>query len=612
MHDAISLKKRLLISLWLLLLLGILLPFWFYHRDFKNEILAEAKQETVQRMEHIAWLVTDGKSFESMPAFNEWINQVGRQLSLRITYASAAGRVLVDSELTPEEAQKFENLAGRPEFLQAMNRDIGLSIRTSKLSKQEHIFVAKKITPKSPLPAGVLRIASPFSPVKSLLDNVTRGFLFLLAIIFVATLFLSWALIRRLRIPVSEMAQAVEAIGAGDFKRRIPGRDQELYPLALAINRMADNISSRIDKIHSREQHLQAVFDGMNEGVMVLNPRGNIVEVNRAFSEFSASREKCLGKKPLEVVRSLELQEACERILAGNSGFDTATALEVQLAPDRFFNVNIVKLGVSPKGFGAIIVFHDISKIKRLEKVRQDFVANVSRELNAPLVSVKTHIQKVISESAQLDEKARVSLTSSIRETEHLLGIVRDLLQLASLDSSPMQFQTLSANPAGALAAAWDDCLAAAIDKNVHLESNLPENGIDVAASFEQLVQVFRNLLRNGIKYSPEGGTLTIGHSVEGEMVTLHVLDEGPGIPRNRQDRIFERFYRAGKPVTDQHASSGLGLAIAKHIVQNHGGAIWVRSPGTNRKDGATFFFSMHAARERRLSDSEDTRIVLH
>ncbi|MHC1726052.1 MAG: ATP-binding protein [Syntrophobacteraceae bacterium] len=586
------------------------MPFWFYHKGFNREIITASRQQATQQLDHISWLIED-KSFQSVEELHQWLSVVGRQLNSRLTYIGTDGRALADSHFTMDEVNKFESLAHRPEFAQAMSGETGSAIRISKVSEQEYIFAAKKINLKQPLSPGVIRIALPFSPVKSQLDRAANGFVFLLTIIFIATFLISWALVRRLRIPVSEMTSAVTAIGAGDYSRRIPGQDRELYPLALAINRMADTLGRRLQKISDRQQHLDAVFDGMQEGVMVLSPKGKIIEVNRAFRELVSPGTTCIGKNPLEVVRNLELQDASDRILSRANLEQSTAAIEVPLGRDRVFSVDIVRAEGQTKDMGAIVVFHEISKIKRLEKIRQDFVSNVSRELNAPLVSIKAHVEKILA-GTSIAEKTRDSLRAVLKETSDLLSIVEDLLQLAALDSSPVQHALLSANPAQALDMAWDQCRAAAVARNVELEVDLPPLGIDVATNLDQLARVFRNLLGNGIKYSPEGGRLSVGHCFEGEMVIFSVQDEGPGIPPRQQDRIFERFYRTGKQVAGVHASSGLGLAICKHIVQNHRGTIWVQSPNTGRKNGATFLFSMPRAGKESMMEERPQESALH
>ncbi|MGA2400094.1 MAG: ATP-binding protein [Syntrophobacteraceae bacterium] len=597
MHNSTSLKRRLLFSLWLLLVLGVLLPFWFYHRNFNREIIAESKQNAIHQLNHLCWLMENEKTFQNLEQIQNWLSLVAKQLDARLTFIGLDGRPLADSQLFPA-AIGTENLSTRPEFIQALSGDMGLAIRPSETSGQEHILAAKKISLNAPLPTGVMRVAFPFSPFKALLDRAATGFVFLLTIIFTATFLISWGLIRRLRIPISEMTEAVDAIGEGDYRRRIAGRDRELYPLALAINRMADRINQRAQKTQRSARYLDAVFDGMQEGVMVLNPKGKIIEVNRAFRELVTPGETCVGKNPLEVLRNLEFQEACERIveLDAPQGGEQSEAIEVPFGRDRIFGVNIVKPGDKSGELGAIVVFHEISNLKRLEKVRQDFVSNVSRELNTPLISIKAHAQKILAENHGVDDRSRISLVAILEGTNHLLSVVKDLLQLAALDSSPVRFRSLCSNPAQALEAAWDECRPAAVAKNIELVSDLPEVGIEVAAGIDQLTQVFRNLLANGIKYSPEGGRLNVEHSLGPDMITFTVQDEGPGIARQHQDRIFERFYRAGKPASGALASSGLGLAICKHIVQNHGGTIGVRSPKEDQKSGAAFFFSMHLA----------------
>ncbi len=598
MRNFITFRIRLLVGLWLILALGMLLPFWLYQRNFSNEIISDAKAAAIRQMDHLYWVLSE-KTFRNTDELQTWLSQAGQQLNLRISFIDLDGRALADSKLLPAQISGFENLSGRPEFLQAISEKMGWAIRYSKVSHAQHVFVAKKISLSGPFPPGVLRIASPFSTIKNLLSSLSRWFVFLIAITFAATLVLSWALIRRLRVPVSELVKAVDAIGAGNFKYRVHTGDEVIYPLAVSINRMAETMGGRKEEMTGRCQRLEAVFDGMREGVMVLNSKGRILEVNRAFGELIAPRQTCLGRNPLEVVRSIELQEACERVLARTAPDCPVESIEVSPGRHRVFSVSIVKLCDHNQYEGAIVVFHDISNIKRLEKVRQDFVANVSRELAAPLVSIQTHIQNVLDVDFSLEEKTRNSLSATLKEAGHMLRIVDDLLQLAALESGQAISPKVSINPAAALAEAWDQCRSEAVHKQIQLDSTLPETGIGVAADFGQLVRVFRNLLENGIKYSLEGGKLRVGHRTEGDTaIVFSVRDEGTGIPRQHQQRIFERFYRAGKPISGEQTSTGLGLAICKHIVQNHGGTIWVESPNPFQQNGATFHFSMRLAQE--------------
>jgi len=210
---------------------------------------------------------------------------------------------------------------------------------------------------------------------------------------FLATAWLSYRLIRRLSRSLDSVVHAVDTIADGNTKPRIhftPG--EELHPLADAVNRMAESTGRQFLALRTQQQELEAVFNAMREGVMVLDSSCRIQSVNRALSELLGEQEKVLGRRPLEVVLSLELQEACDRILASTDEYQESSPpqyLLILIGNDRTFEVNIVRLPDQGENTGAVVVFHDMSRLKQLEKVRQDFVANVSHELRTPLTSIK-------------------------------------------------------------------------------------------------------------------------------------------------------------------------------------------------------------------------------
>jgi two-component system phosphate regulon sensor histidine kinase PhoR len=242
------------------------------------------------------------------------------------------------------------------------------------------------------------------------------------------------------------------------------------------------------------------------------------------------------------------------------------------------------------------VVFHDISELKRLEKVRRDFVANVSHELRTPLTSIKGYAETLLAEEEGVRGDGRSFLEIILKHANHMSKMVDDLLQLARLEARHETLEPGAVDAAEALQSAWKECAALAAAQNVHLENLLLEEGVTVRADSDQLAQVFRNLLENGIKHSPPGGSVRVSCTLGSETATFQVYDEGTGIPLQAQERIFERFYRVEKNRSDHTGSTGLGLAICRHIIQNHGGRIWVESPPPEANKGSAFFFTLPLA----------------
>jgi two-component system phosphate regulon sensor histidine kinase PhoR len=244
---------------------------------------------------------------------------------------------------------------------------------------------------------------------------------------------------------------------------------------------------------------------------------------------------------------------------------------------------------------GAIIALHDISDLKMLEKIRRDFVSNASHELRTPLTSIKGYTEILMSEES--DPEIRKSFLQIIfRNTNHIIKIVNDLLELAKAEDYDQMANYEPVNAGEALLEAWRECAPLAEEKQIVLQNDLSPDGPNVLANFDQLIQVFRNLLENAVKYSPPEASITVFSSIGKDKVTFGVSDNGPGIPKPDQQRIFERFFRVERHRSKQTGSTGLGLAICRHIVLSHGGTIWVESPIKGKSNGSTFYFTLPPA----------------
>ncbi len=593
MGQSLSFRARLLYLFWAILILMLLLLSWYHYRLLTAETIETARKTTVSELNHFHWLLTADKEFKDPEELRNWVTAAAAKMDLRLTYVAEGGRVIADSLVS--DLSILDNHATRPEIVQAQTEEIGSSIRYSRVSEEQEIYAARKIRARGILPAGTLRIATPYASVTKTLEALWNSFIFVTGMVLAAMIVLSYILTRQLREPINTLIHAAGAIGDGNFSRRTHfDPDEEFYPLAEAINDMSENIEEHIQFITEQKKQLEAVFDGMQEGVMVLDARGKIRSFNRAFSELISNAAQSLGRRPLEVIMSLELQEACDHAISTppTEGANPHS-LEIVLGGTRTYTVNIVNLQDRQRGMGAVVVFHDISELKRLETIRQDFVANVSHELRTPLTSVKGYAETLLAEGQPAPATLSSFLQIILRNTNHMVQIVDDLLQLARLESRQHKPRPVPVNAHTALVNAWKACVPLAETKQVTLDNLLPAEGLMVFADVDQLTQVFRNLVENAIRYGPAAKPITVSHRIEEGKIVFAVSDEGPGIPKQHQQRIFERFYRVDKHRSTHPGSTGLGLAICRHIVKNYGGAIWVQSPNPEGKAGATFFFSL-------------------
>lgn len=587
---------KLLLFFWLVLSAALLLLCWFYYQNMKRELLAEAEKRAAQNLKLVHWILSQNKDIEKAGQLQTYLTDLGQEMGFRITYIAQGGQVIADSEVPDAHLGTLDNHASRPEIMQARAEETGLAIRFSHTSQQELIYVAKTILLQGSAAPGVLRLAIPWSTFKDRFDRLSKVFVITMLLTFAVIAIISYVLIRQLDKPIQTMIAATEAIGQGDYRQRLhfqPGH--EFHQLARSINTTAELIDQQIHTITEQKQQLEAVFNGMQEGVMVLDSQGKIRHVNRAMAEIIPFVAQNMGRRPLEVTMSLELQKACDHVLSTGSDLESYPyVLQVALrGGENIYDVSIVRLMDRLGGIGAIAVFHDISELKRLEKIRQDFVANVSHELRTPLTSVKGYTETLLAEDRHDPETLSSFLQVILRNTNHMVKMVDDLLQLARLEAQPGQTKTAVANATEALTVAWKACLPFAESKSVIMEHHLPQQGLHVNAEFDQLVQVFRNLLENAVKYSPSGEPIDVACQVEGSKVTFSIRDNGPGIPKQHQQRIFERFYRVEKHRSNHPGSTGLGLSICRHIIINHGGKIWLTSPNEPEGRGTTFHFTL-------------------
>lgn len=337
----------------------------------------------------------------------------------------------------------------------------------------------------------------------------------------------------------------------------------------------------------------QALFNSMSEGVLVLDGEGRVRLVNQALERLFAITGDIRGRTVMEALRLHQVQELVNQTLVKGQVEDFELELP-GLDGNRSLQVNsAVVLGPDGRQQGMILVCHDLTRLKQLENTRREFVANVSHELRTPLSMIKGYVETLIDGAKDKPEVALKFLQTIEKHADRLTYLIEDLLTISRLESGQIVMNLQSAELHGVAEHVRTDLESRAAAKEVTLLNEIPA---DTAANAdaERLQQVLFNLVDNAIKYGRAGGTVVIGaRRNDNKQVELWVRDDGPGIPPEAQTRVFERFYRVDKARSRDAGGTGLGLAIVKHIVQSHGGEVWVESePG----QGATFFFTLPEA----------------
>ena len=591
----ISLRLRLLLAFGVILFLALGVPAYYLHQNLGQTSEREAREGAVRDLRSVEWMLSSGAS-SSLEQVNEDLRELAARMDIRITFMALDGRVLTDSGVTAERVETLENHLGRPEVAKALGGEVGISQRYSDTLDQDLLYAAMRTQASGVMPEGILRIARPQSQIRKTVDRLygRTGWVYGVSVI------LAFGLIsltsRQVGRAIASVAQAAADIGQGESGKRIRfSPSTELTPLVAAFNNMVERIESNLQTIVKQKMESEAVLNGMKAGLIVLDGHGRILRGNYAAQEIFPGLSTFAGRKPMELSLLQDLQDACDEALKKRREGDfSQIGVVVSLTGGRSFEVSIVPIKGDAE-LGVIMVFHDITEIKRVEQIRRDFVANVSHELRTPLTSIKGYAETLVGIEKYDLEQTRSFLEVILRNANHMNTMLDELLQLSRLEHGKQRVDLVAVDPASALYSAWKSCHP--LSKNIEFVNELDASVPAVRANFEQLVQVFRNILENAVKYVPEEtAVIRVYAQQSGRDLVVFVEDNGPGIPEEDQTRIFERFYRVEKDRNSSIGGTGLGLAICRHIMANHGGRITVQSPVPETGIGSRFIITMPLA----------------
>ena len=332
----------------------------------------------------------------------------------------------------------------------------------------------------------------------------------------------------------------------------------------------------------------EVLLDSMVEGLLLLDERGRIQLANRAFAALFGVTADIRGRTIIEALRLHELAALVSALDSHKRVLDFE--LRLPGPNERWIEINAAAIfNGHGRRHGTVLVFHDLTRLKQLESARQEFVANVSHELRTPLSLIKGYVETLLDGARDNPEVATKFLQTIDRNAERLRLLIEDLLTISELESGRVRLTLQPVDLAPVVSKVLEDFKTRAGAKEVKLINQIPD--LPVRADTDRLEQVLGNLVDNAIKYGRPQGSVTVGGSArEGGQVEVFIQDDGPGIPPEALERVFERFYRVDKARSREQGGTGLGLAIVKHIVQSHGGRVWATSEVGH---GATFYFTL-------------------
>jgi len=504
---------------------------------------------------------------------------IGRKSSTRITVILPSGKVVGDSEEAPES---MENHADRFEVAEALLGNDGTSTRYSSTLRQDMMYLAIPLEKNNEVIA-VLRTSIPVTSIYDELRSiqVQIGFGGLLIALFAAgvSLFIS----KRISRPIEEMKKGAEQFARGDLAYRMPAPDtEEMRGLADAMNQMAAQLDDRIKTAIKQRNEIEAVLSSMEEGVIAIDRDEKIISINQAAARMFKSNPSDLEQRSIqEVIRNPELQKIVKSVL--RSGDHTEGDIVLYQDEESILNIQTTSLRGEGEDFiGILIVLNDVTRLRRLENMRKEFVSNVSHEIKTPLTAIKGFVETLSHGAMDNPDEAKRFLNIIEKHVKRLVALIEDLMRLSVIEQRDKSegIKLEEGKIRSVIKTAVQVCQAKAEAKNIKVNLICSE---DISAKIDTQLfeQAAVNLLDNAIKYSEEAGLVQLEAIITDTELCISFKDYGIGIPKEHLPRLFERFYRVDKARSRKLGGTGLGLAIVKHIIQTHRGYVTVESnPG--------------------------------
>jgi two-component system phosphate regulon sensor histidine kinase PhoR len=588
----ISFRFKLMLS-YLLILLVMGGSVYIYLNKTLQESIVSSLTDNLLSQTRLAALMLSRNLGNLQQDAPQLAAQLGKTVTARVTIISADGTVAGDSEVKPEQLRDLENHLQRPEVQDALKEGIGRAVRYSATLRHEMLYTAATLVSDGHV-AGIVRLALPLSSLQSLRSGLHRTLGSALLLSFLLTVIFSYILSRLTSRPLQQIASIAAEIGKGNFNRRLPTEwHDELGDLAGIMNEMAAKLDEQLSRLTTERNRLDAILSGMGEGLMVTDKDGRITVVNPAFCALFRVYDGLIGSQLSSISRHPALLESYN--LVNTERRELQNEMVVQTPEEKFLSTHWVPL-LNENGMqGVVAVFHDVTDLKRLENIRRDFVANVSHELRTPVTVIKGYAETLLDDLiAKHPEKAADFVKIILSHSERLTSLLNDLLSLSEMESPDYSFQMNPVPLESTLRKVCTLLQSKADAKSIILNRSDLKTVSHVMADQGRLEQVLVNLIDNAVKYSPNDTAILIYATEEDDLVRISVKDAGSGIPPASIPRLFERFYRVDSGRSRKEGGTGLGLAIVKHIVQLHGGSVWVEN--NVEGSGATFSFTLKKA----------------
>ena len=506
--------------------------------------------------------------------------RLGEQTGTRVTIIALDGTVLGDSD---EDPATMENHADRPEIRDAMDTGFGESTRFSITLGQKMMYIAVPILQQDEV-LGIARVSLPLTMVENLVNRVTVSIVVAMVVAALLVILVAWLITRITTRPIRELTIASKKISSGELGHKITIETKdEVGELTQAFNEMSLELKGLVDTISGDRARLATILDNMTDGVIMTDIEGNVLLANNATRKlFNIKNES--GKPLIEVVRDHEMDEVLKLCL------QTAKTQAVQYesgASKKYIRAIAIPISADELS-GVLLLLQDLTELRNLQTTRRELIGNISHEFRTPLASIKAMAETLHNGAVDDKETARDFLSRIDDEVERLTQIVAELTELSRIETGQAELRLEPVNLNLLIEEVTTQLSSQAERQQLIVERKLAVDTRPVQADKERIRQTIINLVHNAIKFTDPGGKITIATQVRSDSVIVDISDTGIGISKSDLPHVFERFYKGDRARSG--GGTGMGLAIAKHVVEAHGGSIWVQS---EEGKGSTFSLSL-------------------
>ncbi|MEN1760036.1 two-component system histidine kinase PnpS [Anoxynatronum sibiricum] len=572
-------KRKILLSFVAILLVSVLIIGLLSINLVKQSYTTELEKRLVTNANLIAAFIGTDDIRPEDPAFSKLADELAEQGQVRMTLMDHQGRVIYDSRADRELMEPHHQ---RPEMISALQDGIGKEIRYSDTTGQEMMYVAVPVSISGNVGvAYVVRLAMDLQEIDALTKHIVWYLTISLAFGLLIAVVLGFRLIDRIIENIRGIVNMTQRMADGDYDKHIYlESNDEMAELADHFNHMADRLNETIGKLSVSNARFMALLTSLKNPMIALDQHKCITLMNAASENlFNVKAAELQGHHLLELVRDTELDDVIQEVLENQSDQQVEVTLREPAEKTLRMMTSLIREPEDPlKVTGLVILMDDVTEIRKLEKMRSDFVTNVTHELKTPLTSISGFVETLKSGEIEDDETRQRFLDIIEIETERLTRLINDILTLSEIENIRGHEQKVPAAPGDLLEEVISMMETISRHKEVALHREIARNLSEMSLNEDRFKQMMINLIDNAIKYTPEGGKVSVSAYEKYRSLVIRVKDTGIGIPDKDLHRLFERFYRVDKARSKKMGGTGLGLAIVKHIVLSMNGAIRVNS----------------------------------